>query len=166
MATATTIAAVRGFLSLPGRALMEPMIQRTGVRGATMAAYLMMAVGTAVLLGGGGLAWILLFAIISGLAFGAITPLHGLYAAEVFGERRIGTLMGAQSLVVSLLSATGPLVLGLTVDATENYDVAIILTVILFAMGFVMLATRPKPSAEAVGDEVVEEFDRASASGG
>ncbi len=53
-APATTIAAVRGFLSLPGWALMEPVIQRTGVRGATMTAYAMMVVGTVVLLGGGG----------------------------------------------------------------------------------------------------------------
>jgi len=163
LATATTIAAVRGFLSLPGRALMEPVIQRTGVRGATMTAYAMMVIGTAVLLGGGGLAWILLFAIISGLAFGAITPLHGLYAAEVFGERRIGTLMGVQSLVVSLLSAMGPVVLGMTVDATGNYNVAIVLTVILFAMGFVMLATRPKLTVESA---VTEELKPSPASGG
>jgi cyanate permease len=149
LGTATAIASIRGFLSLPGRALIEPVVRRTGVAGAIGLVYLMMAVGILPLAIHGGLAWPLLFMLITGLAFGAISPLHGLYAAEVFGEARIGTMMGVQSLIVSLLSATGPALVGLSVDATDSYSVAMLLTAGLFAGAMVLLLTRPREAGAA-----------------
>jgi MFS family permease len=103
-----------------------------------------MAVGILPLAVHGGIAWPLMFMVLTGLAFGAISPLHGLYAAEVFGESRIGTMMGVQSLIVSLLSATGPALVGLSVDMTDSYSVAMVLTAGLFAGALLLLLTRPR----------------------
>ena len=147
LGAATTIASVRGFLSLPGRALMEPVVRRLGVPGAIGLAYGLMAIGIVPLAVHGSIAWPLLFMLVTGLAFGAISPLQGLYAAEVFGERRIGTMMGVQSLVVSLVSATGPALVGVSVDATDSYSVAMILTSCLFVGAIVLLVTRPRVAA-------------------
>jgi MFS family permease len=149
LGAATTIASVRGLLSLPGRAFMEPVVRRLGVTGAIGAVYLLMAAGTLPLVMSGNLAWPLVFMLVTGLVFGTISPLHGLYAAEVFGERRIGTLMGMQSLVVSLVSATGPVLLGLTVDVTGGYEVEIVLTAALFAAAFGLLTLRPRAATNA-----------------
>lgn len=146
LGAATAIASVRGFLSLPGRAMIEPVVRRTGVAGAIALVYLLMAVGIVPLAVPGSIAWPLLFMVVTGLAFGAISPLHGLYAAEVFGEARIGTMMGVQSLIVSLLSATGPALIGLSVDLTDSYSVAMLLTAGLFGGALILLLTRPKVS--------------------
>jgi MFS family permease len=144
LGTATAVASARGFLSLPGRAFMEPVTRRLGVPVATGTAYILMAAGIVPLAIGGELVWILLFMVVTGFVFGAISPLQGLYAADVYGERRIGTLMGIQSLIVSVVSATGPMVLGLTVDATGGYRTAMLLTAGLFGGAFVLLVARPR----------------------
>lgn len=149
LGAATTVASVRGLLSLPGRAFMEPFVRRLGVPGAIGAVYCLMAVGTLPLAVGGSLAWPLVFMLVTGLVFGTISPLHGLYAAEVFGARRIGTLMGLQSLVVSLVSALGPAILGVTVDATGGYALAVILASAFMLGAFVLLVLRPRPAAQA-----------------
>ena len=81
---------------------------------------------------------------ITGLAFGTIAPLHGLHAAAVFGERRIGTLMGAQTAVVAVASAAGPLLVGLTVDATDGYGVALAIIAIMFGLSLGLLVVRPR----------------------
>jgi MFS family permease len=147
LGTATAVASVRGLLSLPGRALIEPVTRRLGVVGATGVVYVLMAAGTLPLAVNGGAGWIIAFMVVTGAVFGALSPLQGLYAAEVFGERRIGTLMGMQSLVVSVVSATGPTLLGLTVDITGGYRVAMLVTAGLFAIAFGLLVTRPRSEA-------------------
>lgn len=151
LGAATTIASVRGLLSLPGRAFMEPVVRRLGIRGAIGGVYCLMAAGTLPLAIGGNLAWPLVFMLVTGLVFGTISPLQGLYAAEVYGTRRIGTLMGMQSLIVSLLSALGPVLLGLSVDATDGYALAIVLASALSLAAFALLAFRPRSVAPIGG---------------
>jgi MFS family permease len=143
LGTATAVASVRGLLSLPGRAFMEPVTQRFGVGGASTFVYAVMAAGTLALLVADNFLGLMAFMISTGFVFGTIAPLHGLYAAEVFGERRIGTLMGVQTLVVSLLSATGPVLIGLAVDVTNGYELAIVLSSALFGAALLLLVTRP-----------------------
>jgi MFS family permease len=118
---ASTMAGVRGLLSLPGRAAAAAVTARIGVRGALRAAYAVMAIGTAALVAAGAIGWAWAFVVLTGVAFGSVAPLQGLYAAEIFGRRRIGTLMGMQQVVFGAASAAGPWLLGLTVDATGGY---------------------------------------------
>lgn len=146
LGAATTIASVRGFLSLPGRALMEPVVRRVGLAGSLGLAYALMSFGTLPLMVHAGISGPLAFMVVTGFAFGAISPLHGLYAAEVFGEERIGTMMGVQSLAVSLVSATGPVAVGLAVDTTDSYAPAMGLTAVLFLAALALLVTRPRES--------------------
>ena len=146
LTAATTIAGVRGFLSLPGRALLSPITTRAGVPRAMLVMYAAMALGVGILILAGSTVFIWTFAVITGLAFGTIAPLHGLHAAAVFGERRIGTLMGAQTAVVAVASAAGPLLVGLTVDATDGYGVALAIIAIMFGLSLGLLVVRPRRS--------------------
>lgn len=50
-----------------------------------------MTFGTLPLAVNGGLTAALVFMVVTGLAFGTISPLQGLFAADVYGERRLGT---------------------------------------------------------------------------
>jgi MFS family permease len=143
LGAATTLASIRGLLSLPGRAAGAPLVSYWGTVPALRLTYVMMAVGTAALIPGGSSVWA--FVIITGLAFGTVAPLQGLYAAELYGPRRIGTLMGMQQVVMSVASAAGPFLLGITVDLTGGYTMLLLLAI---ALNVVALAVFRSPDVD------------------
>ena len=124
LATASFIAGLRGFMSLPGRAMLGPITRRLGTQNALLAAYLLTFIGL-LALAFGGFAGAMAFAVVTGVVFGVVSPLQGLYSSEVYGQRRIGSLLGAQQAVISAASATGPVVLGLLLDAGAGYRAAV-----------------------------------------
>lgn len=152
LAAATTIASVKGLLSLPGRAGTEAVVRRAGVPVALGAAYAAMAAGT-LTLAFGGIGAALAFMTVTGLAFGTISPLQGLFAANVYGERRLGTLMGVQTFLVSLAGAGGPVVLGIAVDATGGYRAGIIASALLAGAALLMLVNRPRAEPQPAADD-------------
>jgi MFS family permease len=123
---ASTLGGIRGFLSLPGRAAASTLTAHIGVVNGLRLVYAVMAVGTLTLVAAGALAWVWIFVVLTGLAFGSVSPLQGLYAAELYGQRRIGSLMGMQQVIVGSSGALGPFVLGLTVDATGGYTTLLV----------------------------------------
>lgn len=129
--TASVMAGIRGFLSLPGRAGASALTNRLGVVNALRLMYLVMAVGTLALALAGPIGWVWVFVILTGVTFGSIAPLQGLYAADLYGRQRIGTLMGMQQVVFGAASAAGPFVLGLTVDVTGGYTTLLVTVVVL-----------------------------------
>jgi MFS family permease len=133
---ASAMAGVRGLLSLPGRAAASTAANRLGVVNALRATYLTMTVGTLALAAAGAIGWVWIFVVFTGLAFGSVAPLQGLYAADLYGQRRIGTLMGMQQVVLGVASAIGPFALGFTIDWTDGYLTMLLLvaTMQVFAM--------------------------------
>lgn len=128
---ASTLAGIRGLLSLPGRAAASSVTNRIGVVNALRLTYTTMAVGTMALVAAGSIAWVWIFVVLTGLAFGSVAPMQGLYAAELYGQRRIGTLMGMQQVILGGASAAGPLLLGFTIDATGGYATMLIVATAL-----------------------------------
>jgi len=128
---ASTLAGMRGLLSLPGRAAAASVTGRIGVVNALRVTYVTMAVGTLALVAAGAIAWVWIFVVLTGVAFGSISPMQGLYSAELYGQRRIGTLMGMQQVVLGGASALGPLLLGFTIDATGGYAMLLIIATAL-----------------------------------
>ncbi len=124
--TASLMAGIRGFLSLPGRAGASALITRFGVVNALRLMYFVMALGTLALTVAGPIGWAWVFIVLTGITFGSIAPLQGLYAADLYGRARIGSLMGMQQVVFGAASAAGPLVLGLIVDWTEGYRILLL----------------------------------------
>lgn len=124
--TASAMAGIRGLLSLPGRAGASALTSRFGVVNSLRLMYLVMAAGTLALVAAGPVGWVWGFVVLTGITFGSIAPLQGLYAADLYGRRRIGTLMGMQQVVFGTASAAGPFVLGLAVDLTGGYDVLLV----------------------------------------
>ncbi len=90
-----------------------------------------MWVGTIALVAAGPIAWVWIFVVLTGVAFGSVSPLQGLYSAELYGQRRIGSLMGMQQVIVGSVGALGPLLLGLTVDATGSYTTLLIVAALM-----------------------------------
>ena len=146
--TAAAMAGVRGFLSLPGRAGVSALANRLGVVDALRLMYLVMAVGTLALAFAGPVGWVWVFVVLTGITFGSIAPLQGLYAADLYGRRRIGALMGMQQVVFGAASAAGPFLLGLTVDATGGYT-TLLVTVVVLQVGAMFAFRDPGDSADA-----------------
>lgn len=151
VAVASTLAGLRGLLSLPGRAGAAALTHRVGVVNALRMAYAVMSVGTLSLVLAGGIGWVWGFVILNGLAFGSISPLQGLYSAELYGQRRIGTLLGMQQVVLGTASAAGPFLLGLTVDATGGYR-TLLVTATVLQVGALLAFAEPSASRHADQD--------------
>lgn len=156
LSTAAGISGLRGFMSLPGRALIAPLISVLGLRSALGAAYAAMTAGTLVLALAewlpGGTVWIYIFAVVTGLVFGQLIPLQGLLSAEVFGLRRIGTFMAIQTVVGNLTMAAGPFVAALAVDALGNFTLVLAGACVAHGAALVLLVAqgRIRPQATAV----------------
>jgi MFS family permease len=128
---ASTMAGIRGLLSLPGRAAAATVISRVGIVNALRLTYLTMTLGTLALVAAGAIAWVWVFVVLTGLAFGSVSPLQGLYSAELYGQRRIGSLLGMQQVVIGAAGAAGPFVLGFTIDATGGYTTLLVIATVL-----------------------------------
>ena len=117
---------LRGFLSIPGRALIGPMAGLLGLRPALGVGYAVMLLGNLALIAAGPLFWIYVSAIIAGLVWGQTMPLQGLIASDIFGLRRIGTLMALQTAIGNVALAIGPFAAGLLYDALDDYTPVLI----------------------------------------
>lgn len=146
---ASTLAGVRGLLSLPGRAAAASVTARVGVVTALRLTYATMTIGTLALIAAGSIAWVWIFVVLTGVAFGSVSPLQGLYAADLYGARRIGTLMGMQQVVLGVASAVGPLALGLTVDATGGYATLLVVAAALQVVALVSFRAPVTPPGRA-----------------
>lgn len=129
LGTASAMAGIRGVLSLPGRAGASALTHRFGVVNALRLMYVVMAAGTIALAAAGPIGWAWVFVVLTGITFGSIAPLQGLYAADLYGREHIGALMGMQQVVFGAASAAGPFLLGLTIDATGGYTTMLVAVV-------------------------------------
>lgn len=141
------MAGIRGLLSLPGRAGVSALTHRLGVVNALRLMYLVMASGTLALALAGPIGWVWVFVVLTGITFGSVAPLQGLYAADLYGRERIGTLMGMQQVVFGTASAAGPFLLGLTVDATGGYA-SLLVTVVVLQVAALFAFREPNGSAD------------------
>ena len=144
---------LRGFLSIPGRALIGPMASLLGLRPALGVGYATMLLGTLALLAAGPLFWIYLSAVIAGLVWGQTMPLQGLIASDIFGLRRIGTLMALQTAIGNVALAVGPFAAGLLLDAlNDDYQpvlAAIAVVNLLALLLLIALARFRRPTSDA-----------------
>ncbi len=137
---AAGFAGARGFLQLLGRVPLAPVVRRTGTHAALVGALALVGVSGLLLLASGSWAVAAAFAVVAGIALGAMSPLSGLYAQELFDHDNLGTLMGARAFVRQLFWATGPFVGGILVDRTGGTDATVwVIVVTGFASALVLV---------------------------
>jgi MFS family permease len=61
-------------------------------------------------------------AVIFGATYGGVMPLYAVLAREYFGQRILGTVFGAVTMLSSLGMAFGPLAGGMVFDAYASYS--------------------------------------------
>lgn len=144
--TAASFAGARGFLQLLGRIPLSPVVKRFGTRPSLVGAFFLVGMSGLLLLGSGSFVVASLFALVAGIALGAMSPLSGLYAQELFDDEHLGLLMGGRAMVRQVFWAAGPFVAGILVDRTGGTAVAAWMIVVTGLLSALVLS-RPVRSA-------------------
>jgi MFS family permease len=106
---------------------------------------LMHAAGLLLLTYATGVAMLVAFALLHGIAWGLRGPLMQAIRADYFGRQSIGMILGLSSLIVVIGQAGGPLIAGGFADYTGNYTAGFTVLAVMAGMGslFFLLAKRP-----------------------
>jgi MFS family permease len=119
---AVSIYSVEGFAGLGGRLLYGVLADRLGVKPVLIAGLAIQAVVIAAYLSVSRLEHFYMLAVIFGATYGGVMPLYAVLAREYFGQRILGTVFGAATMLSSLGMALGPLAGGMVFDANANYS--------------------------------------------
>lgn len=95
------------------------------------------------------LAWVALFAVLHGLAWGIRGPIMSSIRADYFGTRSLGAILGAGAMIMMVGTVGGPLVAGFLADLTDGFTIGFVVLAIVasFAVLFFALSRRPiKPA--------------------
>ena len=159
LALASAMAGARGLFQLFGRLMLAPLIRWFGLPRTIGLCYAAAATSTVALLvaQGGASAVVLVayFSAMGGMSLGLLSPLNGLFQAEVYGDRHLGTLTGVATVLGSLSSASGAWLAGVMADRTGSYSVSIAAVLVLQfvalgVLGWQQRAMRARSAAAGV----------------
>lgn len=119
---AVSIYSVEGLAGLGGRLLYGVLADRLGVKPVLIAGLAIQAVVIAAYLAVSQLGQFYTLAVIFGATYGGVMPLYAVLAREYFGQRILGTVFGAATMLSSIGMAFGPLAGGMVFDAYANYS--------------------------------------------
>lgn len=114
---AVSIYSVEGLAGLGGRLLYGVLADRLGVKPVLIAGLAIQAIVIAAYLSISQLGQFYMLAVIFGATYGGVMPLYAVLAREYFGQRILGTVFGAATMLSSLGMALGPLAGGMVFDA-------------------------------------------------
>jgi MFS family permease len=119
---AVSIYSVEGVAGLVGRLLLGVLADRFGAKLVLIAGLMVqtLAIGTYVFVR--ELTEFYSLAAIFGTAYGGVMPLYAVLAREYFGQRIMGTVFGAATMLSALGMAFGPLAGGWVFDAFHAYS--------------------------------------------
>ncbi len=145
---AASVAGGLGLASLPGRyifnLLSERMMPQTLLWGSVAA----QAVGMAILILAPSVPWLIVYVVIYGAAYGAISPLRGSVMAAHVGRRAYGSILAFQGISIALCSGLGPVAAGWLYDDLHSYTLAFWLCAGLFLLAALGIALTPRPTTE------------------
>ncbi|RUW98769.1 MFS transporter, partial [Mesorhizobium sp. M8A.F.Ca.ET.023.01.1.1] len=119
---AVSIYSVEGLAGLGGRLLYGVLADRLGVKPVLIAGLAIQAIVIAAYLSISQLDQFYMLAVIFGATYGGVMPLYAVLAREYFGQRILGTVFGAATMLSSLGMALGPLAGGMIFDAYASYQ--------------------------------------------
>ncbi len=143
---AATILSVLSGLSAPSRIAVGYVADRVGKRITAILMALLHTVAMLWLMGCTELWMFYLFAVIYGLAYGGIDPPIVASIGEIFGLRKLGTIMGTLVIGWGLGAATGPYLGGLIFDLLGSYQFAFLsgALIMLLAAAFIYCLRMPR----------------------
>jgi MFS family permease len=135
---AASVFGVMGLLSIVGRVSFGLAADRLGGAPAATISYGCTAGGVLALLAlesDGRPGWLVAYALLFGLGFGARGPIITAMASDLFGGRRFGVIYGAMSVGNGLGGAIGPWFGGVVHDVLGSYRVVFLTSVAFCVLG-------------------------------
>jgi len=135
---AASVFGVMGLLSIAGRASFGLAADRFGGPLAATISYGCTACGSLALLALDGdrqVGWLVAYALLFGLGFGARGPIITAMASDLFGGRRFGVIYGALSVGNGLGGAIGPWFGGAVHDVLGSYRLVFVTSIVFCALG-------------------------------
>ena len=118
---AVGIYGVAGLAGLGGRLARGAAADRIGAKPVLIGGLLIQALSAGAFLAVGQLNEFYALAIVFGLAYGGVMPLYAILVRQYFGDKIMGTMFGAVSMVASLGMALGPWAGGMVYDTFHGY---------------------------------------------
>ncbi|RWP36946.1 MAG: MFS transporter [Mesorhizobium sp.] len=119
---AVSIYSIEGLAGLGGRLLYGALADRLGVKPVLITGLAIQSVVIAAYLAVSELGQFYALAIIFGATYGGVMPLYAVLAREYFGQRILGTVFGAVTMLSSIGMAFGPLAGGMVFDTYASYS--------------------------------------------
>ena len=142
---AVSVYSVEGLAGLGGRVLLGLLADRFGAKRVLVTGLAVQALAIATYLKVNELREFYALAVVFGVAYGGVMPLYASLARDYFGQKIMGTVFGAATMLSSLGMAIGPVAGGWVFDTFHNYA-WLYLSSAAVAIGAVLLATLfPKP---------------------
>jgi MFS family permease len=147
---AATIASTVLFCSIFGRLLMGWLADRISKKTVMILIYVLVAGSIPLLLAGRSMTSLYAFSVVFGLGLGGEYMIIPLMAAELFGVRVLGRLLGVILTADGVAEATSPMLVGYLRDHSASYRTGFLLLIAIALVGTVAIATLPRRSAEQV----------------
>jgi len=151
---AATITSTVLFFSIFGRLLMGWLADRIPKKAVMILIYVLVAGSIPLLLAGGSQASLTAFAIVFGLGLGGEYMIIPLMAAELFGVRILGRLLGVILTADGVAEATSPMLIGYLRDHSSSYRSGFLLLIGIALVGTVAVAMLPRRNVEQVQSHV------------
>jgi MFS family permease len=118
---AVTIYSVEGAGGLAGRVVMGMAADRIGPKATLVAGLVLQALGAGAFVLADRLPAFYTIAAVFGFAYGGTMPIYAVLIRHYFGQRIMGTVLGAAAMVSSIGMALGPAVGGWIFDTYRSY---------------------------------------------
>jgi len=133
-AEAATVLSLLGGIGLGGRVLLGAFSDRIGRQLMSAICLLIQTVAMAWLIWAQELWMFYVFALIYGFGFGGFGPAVAALAGDIFGLRRIGTILGVLDIGFGTGAAIGPVIGGLIFDVSNSYFLAFLIGAVALAV--------------------------------
>lgn len=142
-----TIASTVLACSIAGRLLMGWLADRIARKHVMLLIYLLIAGSIPLLFMAGSRPAMYAFAVLFGLGLGGEYMIIPLMAAELFGVRVLGRLLGVILTADGVAEATAPMLVGALRDRTGNYDAGFLVLIAIALAGTAAIAFLPRRAA-------------------
>jgi MFS family permease len=151
---AATITSTVLFCSIFGRLLMGWLADRLPKKVVMILIYVLVAASIPLLLTGSSMTALYGFSVVFGLGLGGEYMIIPLMAAELFGVRVLGRLLGVILTADGVAEATSPMLIGYLRDHSASYRSGFLLLIGIALVGTVAVAMLPRRGAPQVQSHV------------
>jgi MFS family permease len=118
---AASMAGIAGIMALPGRLVFTPLGDYIRRQYVAAMIFGLIATGLAILLILDSRLGVIVFVVVFGMGFGAITPARAAIVADLYGATNYGAISGALATGITFARAAAPVTAGLIVTLTGGY---------------------------------------------